>query len=318
MGFANWLILGRFVFINSTIVKIEQIIVQYLYANKEVTLQGIGTFRLNPQVVIPVGNEKDFTMPENAIQFEYNLRTTEDEGLINFIVQHTRKIKPLATSDLDSYIALAKQFLNIGKPLVIEGVGTVQKNMQGEYEFTPGIFIPAKMDDGPKELREKKEEAVSFESESRNKGSNNTAIAIILLIIVLIGLGIYYFIRKRNTPQPEQVITEHPAAAVPVTDTVKKDTIAKPVVDSNLLKPAIIAPKDSFSFKVVIKEYPDSGAANRAYRRLASYGHKLILYTTDDSISFKLAMPFMNPLSDTTHEQDSVKVLFGGKPYIEL
>jgi hypothetical protein len=317
MGFANWLILGRFVFINSTIVKIEQIIVQYLYTNKEVTLQGIGTFRLNPQVVIPVGNDKDFTMPENAIQFEYNLRATEDEGLINFIVQHTRKIKPLATSDLDSYIALAKQFLNIGKPLVIEGVGTVQKNMLGEYEFAPGIFIPAKMDDSPKELKEKKEEAVSFESESRNKGNNNTAIAIILLIIVLIGLGIYYFIRKKNTPQPEQVVTEQPTAPAPIIDTVKKDTIAKPIIDSNLLKPAIVT-KDSFSFKVVIKEYPDSGAANRAYRRLTSYGHKLILYTTNDSVSFKLAMPFMNPLSDTSHKQDSVKILFGGKPYIEL
>jgi LPXTG-motif cell wall-anchored protein len=317
LGFANWLILGRFVFINFTIVKIEQIIVQYLYANKEVTLQGIGTFRLNPQVAIPVGNEKDFTMPENAIQFEYNLRATEDEGLINFIVQHTRKIKPLATSDLDSYIALAKQFLNIGKPLVIEGVGTVQKNMLGEYEFSPGIFIPAKMDDGPKELKEKKEEAVSFESESRKKGNNNPAIVIIILIIALLGLGIYYFIKKRNTPPPEQVVTEQPAASAPVTDTVKKDTIAKPAVDSNLLKPVIV-PKDSFSFKVVIKEYTDTGAANRAYRRLSSYGHKLILYTTDDSVSFKLAMPFMNPLSDTSHEQDSLKVLFGGKPYIQL
>jgi hypothetical protein len=296
------------------IVKIEQIIVQYLYANKEVALQGIGKFRLNPQVTMPSGNDKDFTIPENAIQFEYNLKTTEDEGLIDFIVQHTRKIKPLATSDLDSYIALAKQFLNIGKPLIIEGVGTVQKNMQGEYEFAPGIFISSKMDEAPKELKEKKEEVVSFESESRNKGNNNMTIAVALLVLVLIGFGIYYFVKKRNAQQA--VVTEQPVIAPsPVIDTVKKDTIAKPVIDTNLLKP-IIVPKDSFSFKVVIKNYPDSDAMNNAYTRLTSYGHKLIKYTTDST--YKLAMPFMNPLSDTLKEKDSLRVLFGGKPYIQL
>jgi hypothetical protein len=296
------------------IVKIEQIIVQYLYTNKEVTLQGIGKFRLNPEVVMPSGNDKDFSIPENAIQFEYNLRTTEDEGLIDFIVQHTRKIKPLASSDLDSYIALAKQFLNIGKPFIIEGVGTVQKNMQGEYEFIPGLFVTPKMDEAPKELKEKKEEVVSFESESRNKGNNNTTIAVVLLVLVLIGFGIYYFIKKKNTQQV--VVTEQPAVVpAPITDTIKKDTVAKPVIDSNLLKPVIV-PKDSFSFKVIIKDYPDSNALNKAYTRLTSYGHTLIKYQTDST--YKLAMPFMNPLSDTLKIKDSLQVLFGGKPYIQL
>jgi hypothetical protein len=298
------------------IVKIEQIIVQYLYANKEVTLQGIGTFRMNPQIVIPSGNDKDFIIPENAIQFEYNLRATEDEGLINFIVQHTRKIKPLATSDLDSYIALAKQFLNIGKPLIIEGIGTVQKNMQGEYEFTPGNLIAAKMEDGPKELKEKKEEAVSFESESRNKGNNNiTTVAVILLVVVLLGLGIYHFVRKKT--KPEVITTEQPFVA-PLADTIKKDTMAKPtpVVDTSLAK-AVVVLKDSINFKIVIKEYIDSDAAARAYKRLTVYGHKVELYT-NDSISYKLAMPFKTPLSDTSRARDSIKTLFGGKPYVEL
>jgi len=137
-------------------VKIEQLLVQHLYNSKEVTLQGIGTFRLNPQVVIPSIDDKNFVMPENAIHFEYNLRATEDEALIDYIVQHTRKIKPLASSDLDSYVTLAKQFLNIGKPLVIEGIGTVQKNQQGEYEFIPGNLVPAKTEDAPNQFKEKK------------------------------------------------------------------------------------------------------------------------------------------------------------------
>ena len=57
-------------------VKIEQLFVQYLYLRKKVTLQGIGTFTLDPNVVLPAGNDKDkdFVMPENAIQFEYDLK----------------------------------------------------------------------------------------------------------------------------------------------------------------------------------------------------------------------------------------------------
>ena len=99
--------------------KIEQLIVQYLYSHKKVTFQGIGTFKLDPSVALPAENEKDkdFVMPENAFQYEYNLKAEEDEGLVQYIVQHTRKILPLASADLESYAILAKQFLNIGKPL---------------------------------------------------------------------------------------------------------------------------------------------------------------------------------------------------------
>ena len=110
--------------------KIEQLIVQHLYSHKQVTLQGIGTIFLNPAITLPTEGDKDFLLPENAFSFEFNLKSTEDDALINYIVEHTRKIKPLASADLESYLILSKQFLNIGKPIVIEGVGTIQKSQQ--------------------------------------------------------------------------------------------------------------------------------------------------------------------------------------------
>ena len=140
--------------------KIEQLLVQHLYNTKEVTLQGIGTISLSPNVALPSENEKDFAIPADGISFEYNLKATEDNALISFIAQQTGKIKPLATADLDSYVILSKQFLNIGKPLTIEGIGTIQKNQQGDYEFIPGIFITPKIDDIPRQLREKRDESV--------------------------------------------------------------------------------------------------------------------------------------------------------------
>ena len=65
-------------------------IVHYLYTTKKVTLQGIGTITLDPSVPLPLGNEKekDIIMPENAFQFKFNPKATEDTELVNYIVQH--------------------------------------------------------------------------------------------------------------------------------------------------------------------------------------------------------------------------------------
>ncbi|MEO5894015.1 MAG: hypothetical protein ABIQ31_27400 [Ferruginibacter sp.] len=296
--------------------KIEQLIVQYLYLNKQVTLQGIGIFKLDPSVILPAGNEKDkdFIMPENAFQFEYNLKVGEDEGLVKYIVQHTRKILPLASSDLESYSMLAKQFLNIGKPLVIDGVGTVQKNQQGNYQFTPGIFITPKIDDIPKQVREKRDESVSFESEGRvNNSRRNLIIFMTALVIVLIGLGIYYVLMNKKTSEPESV-----AQTEIVADTTKKDSAVKPAIDTQaaLVAPPIVRTESS-GFRIVLKSYPTQAAAEKALNKLSAYGHKLVLLTTDSS-SYELAMPFNAPLSDTLRAKDSLRKFFGGNPYVKF
>ncbi len=126
--FANCSIIGRFALLKYLILKIEQVIVQQLYSSKKITLQGIGTFSLDSSVSLPVDSEKAMVIPENAIHFDYNPKVGEDEPLIDAIVQHTKKIKPLASADLDSFLMLGRQFLNIGKPFTIGGLGTLDKS----------------------------------------------------------------------------------------------------------------------------------------------------------------------------------------------
>ncbi|MEP7108831.1 MAG: hypothetical protein ABI760_12635 [Ferruginibacter sp.] len=295
--------------------KIEQLIVQYLYISKRVTLQGIGTIDLDPSVVLPAENDKDkaFVMPENAFQFEYNLKAGEDEGLVNYIVQHTRKILPLASADLDSYAMLAKQFLNIGKPLVMEGVGTIHKNQQGDYQFTPGVFITPKIDDYPKQLREKRDESVSFESEARvNNSRRNLLVAISALVIILVGLGVYYLLMGKKTNQSGTVSNIEAKA-----DTTRPDTLNKTGIDTLVNTIAPINNTDSFSFIIVIKNYPTSGEAQQAFKRLSKYGHKLVVLQVD-SFLYQLAMPFKTPLSDTLRAKDSLARFFGGNPYVKF
>jgi hypothetical protein len=298
-------------------VKIEQLIVQHLYNSKQVTLQGIGTIHLNPSVSFPSEGDKDFVMPENALSFDYDLKAKEDDSLIAFIVEKTRKIKPLATADLESFSILSKQFLNIGKPLVIEGVGTIQKSQQGDYEFKPGNFITPKIDDVPKQLREKRDETVSFESEGKPDNSRrNLLIVAAVLIAVLAGMSAYYFISNKRVSSAGAGISSQ-QIEVPIVDSVKKDSTAKITTDTSKQLPAQTITTDSNNFKIVIKEYTTLATATKAFNRLIEYGHKVELITVD-SAHYRLAMGFAKPLSDTFQVKDSLRIFFGGKPFVLL
>ena len=306
--------------------KIEQLIVQHLYKTKRVAIQGIGVFKLKSDVLLPTEGDKDFSMPADAFTFEYNLKTPVDEGLVDFIIQQTKKIKPLATADLESYSILSKQFLNLGKPLLIEGVGTIQINQKGDYEFIPGQFITPKIDDIPKQLREKRDESVSFESEaSPNNSKRNLIIGLSIVGVILAGLAFYYFFtlkKSDSTDGTEQaiVISDTLTKATSKADSLKIDTTIKnstDSLDSLHINAAPILKTDSSSFKIVLKEYGSQQSVQKAYDRLTNYGHKLVIIKID-STKYKLAIPFTLPLSDTLRVRDSLKTFFGGRPYVQL
>lgn len=299
--------------------KVEQLMVQYLYQNKRVTLQDVGTFTIAPGFDIMPDNDKEVTLPEGAIQFEYNSKAPQDEGLIDFVVQHSRKIKPLATSDLESYSILSRQFLNIGKPLIIEGLGILQKNQKGTYDFHQGHTITSKMEAAPVAMKEKQQEEISFTTKPREHASSKNWMVAALVIFVLCTAGaVYYFMVQGDKEEPvnQNSLLLTDTGSLNVKDTsmlVAKDTTFKK--DS---LPAVTAPaSDGYSFKVVLKEYPSKPAADNAFEKLTSYGHKLLL-TQKDSTLYKISMPFTTPLSDTLRVKDSLRRFFGGKPYIEF
>ncbi len=313
--------------------KIDQLMVQHFYAAKKVTLQGIGTFTLSPDFIIPGDTDKAIVLPENSVSFQYNAKASEDEDLVNYILQQTRKIKPLAIADLESYIMLATQFLNIGKPLKIEGIGVLEKNQLGEYQFSQSQFINTKTEQAEVKLKEKSSEDVSFSNEAKTPLNSKKIMAIAAAVIAIAGISLtaWYFITKKDeadAPLTKNVIEKPQPTIIPNTDTTKKDsgTTMLPQKPDSVVqqKPDSIAPQapitetGAYTFKIVIKNYTNLFAAQKSYNKLTSYGHKLLLYTTD-SVTYKVAMPFTRPLADTIYARDSVrKTLFGGNPYIEL
>jgi len=294
--------------------KIEQLIVQQLYNTKKVTLQDIGAFILSADVLIPFENDKDSAMPENAVSFEFNKKAPQDEDLVTFIVSQTRKIRPLASSDLESYSILAKQFLNIGKPFPIEGLGVLQKTQGGDYEFVQGNSINAKLEAAPALLKEKTKEEISFATPPREAASKKWLWILLLLVVAATAATVYYFLKKDN----KDAQTEKASPSIADTLVKPTDTTSKPIVmiPETTAKTQAFPATDGYTFKIVIKEYNNKEVAEKAFAKYTTYGHKLLLYTKD-SATYKIAIPFISPLSDTLHAKDSLRLFFNTRTYVE-
>ncbi|HLF45213.1 MAG TPA: hypothetical protein VI548_02235, partial [Chitinophagaceae bacterium] len=126
--------------------KLSPLLAQFLFLNKELNLNGIGRFRME-SIPDQTDNAEKSTKNEPAasIHFQHDSSVKEDEKLVEYISEQTGKMKSLASSDLDSYLELARQFLNIGKPFLIEGVGTLTKNKSEKLDFIPGNFFNERM-----------------------------------------------------------------------------------------------------------------------------------------------------------------------------
>lgn len=287
--------------------KIEQVLVQQLYNSKKISLQGIGSFSLDSSVSLPADSDRGMVIPENAITFDYNPKAGEDEALIDAIVQHTKKIKPLASADLDSFLMLGRQFLNIGKPFTIEGLGTLDKAQTGELVFIPGQFITPKIE-APKALKENETEEKSglfpdYDSEVRGNSSRTIFILVAIILLGLAGWAAWYFFYDTTSDDAVNETQILPAAD---TSAVKTDSSQTP------------AATDVYTFKIVFKKTRDRQDAIKALKKYTEYGHKVIMYT-HDSITYKVAEPFTLPLSDTTHIKDSLnKYYYMGKGRVEL
>ncbi len=295
--------------------KIEQLLVQHFYNCGEITLQGMGTFILSPDFVMPKENEKDAEIPDHAISFQYNARATADDALVDYIVQQTRKMRALAAADLDSYLVLGKQFLNIGKAFKIEGMGMLSKNQTGELVFTKGTSFHARLETIPAALKEKQETIISFNSDEKKSNFNSRKILISSLMVIgigLIGSAVWYFFfkdKKTANPVSQTIRVVLPDTAKPAITTV--DSLVKP-------KPESPAATDGYTFKVVFMITRDSNAAVSRMNTLISRGHKIIM-SKHDSLRYKLAEPFTLPLSDTTHIKDSLNnFYYSGRGFIEL
>jgi hypothetical protein len=302
--------------------KLSLLFAKYLYQHKQLNLPGIGVFSIDPSVPIPEPTDKNAHELLQHIQFNQKNILKPDDEFIDFIRTTTGKIRPLAVSDLESFLSDGKILLNIGKPFHLEGIGTLQKSRAGTYEFYPGLpllerlenFFPEK-DAKTSSAKQSYEHDYSSHSKSNNKGR-----MILIVLAILLGLGAIiwggYSLYNSNTDN-EGTEANHSNPVEPATqlaDTTKnnvKDSL-NPVHDSspvvNTAGPSTKTYK--FIFRLAGKNY----ILNRFNEW--KYNNPNLYWDTKDSIVYRLYLAIPATPADTARIRDSLRSWYGTKKVI--
>jgi len=243
----------------------------------------------------------------------------EDAELVSFIAENTGKMKSLVASDLDSNLELARQFLNIGKPYLFEGIGTLSKIKSGTIEFVQSKTSQEKNKENTNEGRDKTSTTEnSFtdyeEMFSPKKPKGPAAKKIVTWLVALAGLSLAvfggYLVYTKTKNKKEPVVKKEEIKPVITSDTLPKtkDTtsiIAKPVDTSGM-------------YRFVI----ETATRQRALSRYNYLKENLIdvKMDTKDSILFKLYFLLPATPANIAKKRDSLQLLYGtrSKTVVEL
>jgi len=284
--------------------KLAPLLAQYLYQEKKLNLAGIGTFLLDPSA----RTNADALHASEGISFQYKPTMQNDDDLIAYISTHAKKMKSLASSDLSSYLELARQFLNIGKPFQIEGIGTLVKNKAGELEFTAGHLLVDKLrETGIKELSATSTSDQSFTTyESLKPHVDRTppykAIFLSFLVLATTAVIIWagYRVYKNNSENKEPEVQDSTQETTAVTDTTKYVAPARDTATAATQNQTA----NTNSYRFVI-EMTNKQRALRRYSMLRKGGVPVQI-ATDDSVTYKLFFVLAATPADTARISDSL------------
>jgi len=284
--------------------KISPLLAQFLINNKQLSLAGLGRFTLSDS---------------GEIIFQHDASVKEDPELVIFIAENTGKMKSLVASDLDSNLELARQFLNIGKPYLFEGIGTLSKNKYGTIEFVQGNISQEKNKENAGDGRDKTSTTEnSFtdyeEMFSPKKPGTPATKRIVTWLVAIAGLSLAvfggYIVYTKTKNKKEPVVIKEEIQPVITNDTLSKkaDSI-----------PPVTKPVDtSGMYRFVIEK----AARQRAFFRYNYLKENLIdvKMDTKDSVLFNLYFLLRATPADTAKKRDSLQRLYStrGKTVVEL
>lgn len=286
---------------------------------------------LDADAVVPQESDRMGLVAATGIRFRNGVIRSPDDGLINFIKEHTGKMKSLAASDLDFYLTTGRQLLNIGKPFYLDGIGTLLKNKEEGFDFTPGDYMVARLDE-PGTLRRAALDEPAREREVKS-GSTKQGVLLVLVIIGLglIGWGGYYFYKRNSFSEPaeKQAVvlpdtTAKPTPAQTGDTTLKRiDSTGVPTpgtaaqtqgtdsqkLAANVATPAAPAaappPPGAIPYRFIILATNNKYHALRRYNQLLGYQLNIKMDQKDSSW-FKLYFPIAALPRDTTYIKDSL------------
>ena len=300
--------------------KIAPLLAQFFYSTKQLDIPGIGSFHLEGD---PFLLDEKKPEPLQGITFHYDRTVKESPELIAYVSQHTGKIKALASADLESFWELAIQFLQIGKPFILEGIGSLSKLQSGGYSFSPGLPSLEKIDPEKQAEDKSTDETVDYKSilyiKKIGKAGWRKPVGIFLFIAGL-GAAIWggYMMSRPSIKKElvnEPIIEKTPEALVA---TIKDSNATTIVKDSTALfaKPPAT---DSFSYKFVVESAEKKRALSR-FEFLRQNGIAVKMQT-NDSLRFELYFLLPSLPTDTIKIRDSLARFYtpaGKKAYVKF
>lgn len=149
----------------------EQYISEFLAEHKEVSLEKIG--------VIKTLGYTDAETQSVPVDFKFDKNAITSPELIDFISSRAGKNKSLIASDLESHLAQAREYINIGKTYEIINAGFIKKNNAGQYEFLPSSQA----------VKAQRNFSQPVTKNHKRKKRGSSAVQLFTLIIVLAILG---------------------------------------------------------------------------------------------------------------------------------
>ncbi len=286
--------------------KLASLLSEFLLNNNQLSLPGIGRLQTGSgqHIATDLPGKHHKILPVNLV-FESDPGTAEDPSLIDFIANATGKQKALATADLRSQMELVHQFLNIGKPYYIEGLGSFSKLPDGSFQFSPGFMKSEKISTrSSKSDPEQPAGSLSGFKEIFYKGRQRSGIKrnwAILLFLAGIGFAvwggyqIYINKIKRRAAESSQTQPEKEQEVQMAYDSL---SISK----TDSIKPGGPA------YKFVIETAGKERALAR-YRTLTGYGVGIQMETTD-SVQFQLFFLIPCAATDTSRILDSLQIIY--------
>jgi nucleoid DNA-binding protein len=288
--------------------KFDTLISNYLYTNKKMDIEGLGTFSLDDNFVLPPDAEKSTFFPLEGIHFEYNSRAETSPELMDFLVQHTGKIRSLVKADFASYVSEIKQFVNIGKAWAIEGIGTLQKVKDGRYELMPGEAMAERVNINYADQKEEDDEPVR-----RRKWMVGFILTVAIVAVVAgLAFGVYVlFIKTQDQTLPStqndtSLFEEDSLANAADTAQPKQDTI-----------PAV--PPGTVNFKAYFETTRHRNKATNIVNELLKMGvtsqfDSLIIR---DTLRYRLFVYQQIMPADSARVKDSLSTYFGRRVRME-
>jgi hypothetical protein len=293
--------------------KYDAFIHDYLMQHKQVTLEKIGVLQITADQKPP--DSSNTAIP--AVQFTFDRKADTEPALLAEIAEKSGKNKALVAADLSSYLEQVRQFINIGKPYVLPGIGAVFMVKAAGYEFSQQAGANFAASPPPTEHYL---EADSAESGRMRKRNSLAGIAFVVLVLVLagVGWGIYSLVKgsKSNAPAPEEVVTTDtpPADSIPATTQTQPQTSAAPTS----VAPAATGTGNG-GYKFVFETTTSAERAHTRTEQLKSFGDPALYDSVmqNGTLTYRLYFAHKVTAADTMLIRDTLARYFD-KPVVVL